>query len=547
MEENKKYPQEGRNMGFYMDSAAPKTLYRSAFMNPYFVDKSMALKELFQMIDAGNEHICITRPRRFGKTVMTNMIASFFSSSIDSSDIFDNLKIAKDPDYKKHLNQYKVIQINFSEMPDECESYRAYIRRVHKLLKEDLQELYPQLNLDFENATKDLLRKIHERTGDEFIFVFDEWDYIFHEWFMTEKDKNEYLTFLSALLKDQSYVKMTYMTGILPIAKYSSGSKLNMFVEYTMVEEEKFSDTFGFTDEEVDQLFKRYQERTENQHLTREDLRIWYDGYYIKNGKRIYNPRSVVVALTNNNLGNYWTNSGPYDEIFSYIEHNVDDVRDDVALMVSGESVPAKVREYAAVSMNLTTRDEIFSAMVVYGFLTYKDGKVSIPNKELMDRFGEMLQKEPSMGYIHQLAKHSRKMLEATIYNDTKTMEDILSYAHNTEVPILSYNHEVELAAIVNLVYLTARDYYRVEREDKSGTGFVDFIFYPNNQSEYPGMILELKVDASPEEAIEQIKEKQYDLKLRGRLGEDKENKILAVGISYDKKSKNHKCRVETL
>ena len=415
-------------------------------MNPYFVDKSMALKELFQMIDAGNEHICITRPRRFGKTVMTNMIASFFSSSIDSSDIFDNLKIAKDPDYKKHLNQYKVIQINFSEMPDECESYRAYIRRVHKLLKEDLQELYPQLNLDFEDATKDLLRKIHERTGDEFIFVFDEWDYIFHEWFMTERDKNEYLTFLSALLKDQSYVKMTYMTGILPIAKYSSGSKLNMFVEYTMVEEEKFSDTFGFTDEEVDELFKRYQERTENQHLTREDLRIWYDGYYIKNGKRIYNPRSVVVALTNNNLGNYWTNSGPYDEIFSYIEHNVDDVRDDVALMVSGESVPAKVREYAAVSMNLT-----------------------------------------------------------------------------------------------------ARDYYRVEREDKSGTGFVDFIFYPNNQSEYPGMILELKVDATPEEAIQQIKEKQYDLKLRGRLGEDKENKILAVGISYDKKSKNHKCRVETL
>lgn len=396
-------------------------------------------------------------------------------------------------------------------MPDECESYKAYIRRVHKLLKEDLQELYPQLNLDFEDATKDLLRKIHERTGDEFIFVFDEWDYIFHEWFMTDRDKNEYLTFLSALLKDQSYVKMTYMTGILPIAKYSSGSKLNMFVEYTMVEEEKFSDTFGFTDEEVDELYKRYQERTENQHLTREDLRTWYD------------------------------------EIFSYIEHNVDDVRDDVALMVSGESVPAKVREYAAVSMNLTTRDEIFSAMVVYGFLTYKDGKVSIPNKELMDRFGEMLQKEPSMGYIHQLAKHSRKMLDATIYNDTKTMEDILSYAHNTEVPILSYNHEVELAAIVNLVYLTARDYYRVEREDKSGTGFVDFIFYPNDPSEYPGMILELKVDASPEEAIEQIKEKQYDLKLRGKLGEDKENKILAVGISYDKKFKKHKCRIQTL
>ena len=280
---------------------------------------------------------------------MTNMIASFFTDAQDSSDIFDHLKIAKDDDYKTYLNQYKVIQINFSEMPDECEDYKKYIRRINKLLKEDLKELYPQLKLDYEDTIKDLLRKIYERTGDEFIFVFDEWDYIFHEWFMTDRDKDEYLAFLSTLLKDQPYVKMTYMTGILPIAKYSSGSKLNMFVEYTMASEERFSDAFGFTDSEVDELFKRYQKNTEKQNLTREDLRIWYDGYHTKSGERMYNPRSVVVALTNNNLGNYWTNSGPYDEIYSYIEHNVDDVRDDIALMVSGEAVPARVREYAAV------------------------------------------------------------------------------------------------------------------------------------------------------------------------------------------------------
>lgn len=545
MGKNKYYPQERRNMGFYLDSAAPKTLYRSEVKSPYFVDKSMVLKELFQFMKTRNKHICITRPRRFGKTVMTNMIASFFTDAQDSSDIFDHLKIAKDDDYKTYLNQYKVIQINFSEMPDECEDYKKYIRRINKLLKEDLKELYPQLKLDYEDTIKDLLRKIYERTGDEFIFVFDEWDYIFHEWFMTDRDKDEYLAFLSTLLKDQPYVKMTYMTGILPIAKYSSGSKLNMFVEYTMASEERFSDAFGFTDSEVDELFKRYQKNTEKQNLTREDLRIWYDGYHTKSGERMYNPRSVVVALTNNNLGNYWTNSGPYDEIYSYIEHNVDDVRDDIALMVSGEAVPARVREYAAVSMNLSTRDEIFSAMVVYGFLTYENGKVSIPNKELMDRFGEMLQKESSMGYVYQLAKHSRKMLEATIHGDTKTMEKILEYAHNTEVPILSYNHEVELAAIVNLVYLSARDYYRVEREDKAGTGFVDFIFYPYNKEEYPGIILELKIDSTPQEAIAQINDKKYELRLKGKLGEKGLEQIVKVGISYNKKTKSHQCKVE--
>lgn len=219
-------------MGFYLGSTAPTTLYRSQVKSPYFVDKSMVLKEVFKLIETQNKYICITRPRRFGKTDMTNMIASFFTDAQDSRDIFDNLKIAKDNNYKKYLNQYKVIRINFSEIPDECGDYRKYIRRIRKRLKEDLKELYPQLKLDYEDTIRDLLWKIYARTRDEFIFVFDEWDYIFHEWFMTDRDKNEYLTFLNTLLKDQPYVKMVYMTGILPIEKYSSGSKLNMFLEH---------------------------------------------------------------------------------------------------------------------------------------------------------------------------------------------------------------------------------------------------------------------------------------------------------------------------
>ena len=245
---------------------------------------------------------------------------------------------------------------------------------------------------------------------------------------------------------------------------------------------------------------------------------------------------------------NYWTSSGPYDELFYYVEKNVDDLQNDLALMVSKEAVPAKVREYAATSMNLSTKEEVFSAMVVYGFLSYQDGKVSIPNKELMEKFDEMLKKEPSLGYVHRLAKKSERMLQATLLGDTDTMEEILSYAHNTETPILSYNNETELSAVVNLVYLTARDRYQVEREDKAGEGFVDFIFYPEKKSD-DAVIVELKVDHTPEEAIRQIKEKQYALRFQGKLGERKRysGRILAVGISYDRKTKRHQCRVETL
>ncbi|MBS7050692.1 MAG: PD-(D/E)XK nuclease domain-containing protein, partial [Ruminococcus sp.] len=286
-----------------------------------------------------------------------------------------------------------------------------------------------------------------------------------------------------------------------------------------------------------------------NPQIAREGLRIWYDGYHTKSGERVYNPRSVVLALTNNNLGNYWTSSGPYDEIYYYVQHNIAAVQDDLAQMISSISVPAKISEYAATSMRLSTKEEIFSAMVVYGFLTYENGCVSIPNKELMDRFNEMLMKEQSLGYIYQLAQKSEKMLSATLAGDTDMMTEILEYAHNTESPLLSYSSEAELTMIVNLVYLQARDRYRIEREDKAGIGYVDFIFYPEIDQKADGIILELKVDHTAEEAIQQIKEKKYLTKFQGKLGQKPRytGRILGVGIAYYKDTKKHECKIEVL
>jgi ribosomal protein L21E len=215
----------------------------------------------------------------------------------------------------------------------------------------------------------------------------------------------------------------------------------------------------------------------------------------------------VVASLTNNNLGSYWTSAGPYDEIYYYINHNVAAVRDELAQMTAGIPVLAKVREYAASSMNLVTKDEIFSAMVVYGFLTYENGCVSIPNKELMDKFSDMLLKEPSLGYVHQLT------------------------------------------VLVTLLYLSAGDSYRVEREDKAGIGFVDFIFYPEVDRSADAVIVELKVDHTAEEAVQQIKDRKYALKFEGKIGEALKytGRVLGVGIAYDRRTKQHTCRIEVL
>ena len=538
-------------MGIYVNNKTAYTLYKSETVKPYFIDKTRMLKELFPLVEEGSNYLCITRPRRFGKTVMANMIASFFSRGRDAEDIFENLQIHQEKNYRKHRNKYTVIHITFNDLPRKCSSYEQYIDRIEGLLIRDLQKEYPDLLINEQDAIWDILLGIHAESQEaKFIFVLDEWDFILHQKFVSEEDKASYLLFLRNLLKDRPYVSLAYMTGILPIAKYSSGSELNMFAEFTMTTEQRFSEYFGFTDQEVDLLYERYLSNSVlPKRVTRDDLRSWYDGYHTRIGERLYNPRSIVLSLSNNNTGNYWTSSGPYDEIFYYIENNIDDVRDDLALMVSGIPVPAKIQEYAATSMNLQTRDEIFSAMVVYGFLTYENGEVMIPNKELMGKFADMLRKESSLGYVYRLAKESDRMLKATLAGDTDTMADILELAHDTEVPLLCYNNETELTAVVNLVYLAARDFYRVEREDKSGIGYVDFIFYPAKEKDADCIILELKVDHTPDEAIQQIKDKKYALRFKGKLGEEPKytGRILAVGISYDRQKKKHSCKVEIL
>lgn len=534
-------------MGQFLNSKEPYDRYKTVWNGTYFVDKTEILEELIPALQQEQRFFCITRPRRFGKTVMANMIAAFFSKTGEPT-LFEDLHIAEYELYEAQVGKHDVIYIDFSEMPGECHSYRDYILRIQNGLIRDLKEAYPELNIKEETAIWDTMSMIFNQTGYKFIFVMDEWDAVFHMSFITEEDRKNYLLFLKLLLKGQSYVELAYMTGILPIAKYSDGSELNMFLEYNMATKIRFSEYFGFSDEEVDLLYQRYLKKTKRPQITRESLREWYDGYYTAAGERLYNPRSVVCALTDNQLSNYWVSSGKYDSIFTYIQNNVDQIQNDLTLMFAGERIPSGIQEYAATARELKTKEEIYSAMVVYGLLTYENGKVFIPNKELMGSYAALMKKEKSLGYVYRLANMSSQMLQATLAGDTETMTRIIQYAHNTEVPILSYNNETELSAIINLVYLEARDQYRVEREDKAGKGYVDFIFYPIRYDQ-DCMILELKVNHRPEEAIAQIKEKEYALRFKGKMaGKNRyTGRILAVGISYDKETKEHSCKVEEI
>ena len=194
-------------------------------------------------------------------------------------------------------------------------------------------------------------------------------------------------------LKDQPYVSLCYMTGVLPIKKYSSGSALNMFDEYTFLKDRIYDEYFGFTEEEVLELCNK------NKRMDFKELENWYNGYLTATGIKIYNPRSVVKALVNNYCESYWTNTGAKNEVAEYLKYNVLDIRDDVIAMVSGEEIDIIINEeYRAGQGAPRNKEEIYSAMIVLGFLSYYDGYLKIPNKELMQEFDKAL-KDESFGY----------------------------------------------------------------------------------------------------------------------------------------------------
>ncbi len=498
--------------------------------DPFFVDKSDLIAKINMRIHTKNRYICITKPRRFGKTSVLNMLGAYYCKSYDSRDLFDGLKISKLESYMTHLNQYNVINLCLNHLPNG-NSYKDYIHLIKHSIIHDITEAYPSLKEQEFNSIAEMMTA----TEDKFIFVIDEWDYIFsHDLYL--EHHGDFLEFLRNLLKDKPYVALTYMTGVLPIKKYSTGSALNMFKEYTMLKDPVFDTYFGFTESEVELLCRQQTA------LTLDNIREWYNGYQTRNGKRLYNPRAVVCALEDSTCQSYWTRTGKIDEVLFFLKYNIGEVREDIVKMVNGISVRIDIEEeYSAGQPTPKNREEIYSAMITYGLLSYHDGELQIPNKELMIEFEKAL-KDNDFGYVAELVKNSNEVLNATLDKKGDIVAAYLHNIHNSELPILKYNDENSLSCIVTLAYLSARNKYRVEREEKSTKGFVDFIFYPRCKN-LAGIIIELKADKTPKDAIAQIKEREYSEKLK------KENvtAILAVGINYDTNKKEHQCVIEEL
>lgn len=445
----------------YLNTENAYILFQKAVKGEIYVDKSILIDTISAKIGTNNQYICITRPRRFGKSTNVHMLGAYYTKGLEGARLFDGLGISRTEGYGRHRNCHNVIFIDFSRMPFECASYKEYISSIYNKLEEDLLEEYPFLIGRRYDNISDMLNE----SGDSFIFLLDEWDSVFYKSFMAPNDRNEYLEFLKNMLKDQHYVELAYMTGVLPVAKLSSGSALNMFDEYNFMNDNIYDEYFGFCENEVRNLCLRHTS------VPYEELSYWYDGYYSANGKRLFNPRSVSRALMRGICLNYWTETGPMNEIADCIEHNADAVREDVVKMVAGTPVRVRLKGYSAADLSMNTRDEILSAMVVYGFLSYHDGYLRIPNHELMEKYQEVLERG-SMGAVCEIVEKSREILKATLEGNAEKVALALEEVHDREIPFLQYNDENSLSCVITLCYLAAREDYYVEREAKSGKGY---------------------------------------------------------------------------
>ena len=521
-------------MGIFLNP--DNTNFQEAVNSKIYVDKTGIISELNQVIRTEQKYVCISRPRRFGKSMAANMLVAYYSRGCDSKELFKNYKIANDASFEQHLNRYNVIHINMTEFVKPG-NIQETINYLHRILLHELKRENADIDcFDWNNLVL-VLKTIFSEKRIPFIFIIDEWDCVFREHKDDETAQRDYLIFLRDLLKDQSYVAFTYMTGILPIKKYGEHSALNMFTEISMTDTREYAEFTGFTENEVKALCERFQ-------MSYEETKRWYDGYNV-NGISVYNPRSVVMSMTGGKFNNYWTSTETYEALRVYIAMDFDGLNQKITSMIAGDSVIINTSKFSNDMTTFRSADDVLTLLIHLRYLTYCPvnetgiGKVWIPNGEVQQEFINSIEDggwEPVMKAI----KSSEQLLYATIERNTETVSELIEQCHQDNTSILSYNDENSLSCVISLAYYAARKDYFMIRELPTGKGYADIVFLPRKNRDVPALVIELKWNQTADTAIQQIKQKQYTSSLTEYSGN-----ILLVGINYDKKEKQHTCLIE--
>ena len=511
---------------------------------PDYVDKTMLIDLMNARIGTARSLVCISRPRRFGKSYAAKMLAAYYDCSCDSHSLFDDKKIAGCVSYSEHLNRYNVINLDITGFISEAKTNQRPLIDVPKMIinaiREELSLLDPTVSAD-RTLNDEMIRFVEKPDGKPFVFIIDEWDALIREAKNEPETQAAYLNLLRGWFKNNSFtpkaVAAAYMTGSLPIKKDGSQSAISDFDEFSMIKSLEFGGYVGFTEDEVRGL-------CEKEHVDFQMMKKWYDGYSFKGVGSVYNPNSVMKALRNEDFDSYWTETAAAEGLLEFISKDYNGMTRTIAELVGGVDVPVSTTGFANDLTTFRDKDDVLTLMIHLGYLAYDSvtKTVRIPNEEIKLEFAKAVKQVSHQATLERLRESEQLFLD-TINGNEEAVAAQIEKIHREETSPLHYNREDSLRSVIKLAYYTYRDQYVQFEELASGEGYADVAYIPRHDSDAPALIIELKWNQNAEGAIEQILRKKYPDVIK-RFG----TRILLVGISYEKnapdKSKKHTCRI---
>lgn len=519
-------------MGIYVNPG--NAAFRRVQNSDIYIDKTDLIAVTNNRLGKMNSFMCVSRPRRFGKTMAADMLCAYYSKGCDSAELFTGRKAAEEKTFQKHLNRHDLIRIDVQRFLESQRDLDTFIGDIEYRVVAELKKEFPECDeIKPDSRLKVALDQIFVQTGRSFVFVIDEWDCVLRMAKANKEKQKEYLDFLRGLFKGADYVELAYMTGILPIKKYGEHSAINIFDEYSMIDSAELSGFFGFTEEEVRKLCKEKE-------IDYAELAKWYDGYLL-GGMHIYNPKSVVDVAERGKFRSYWTGTETYEALKCYIDLNFDGLKESIVGMLGNGRCKIDAATFQNDMTSFKTKDDVLTLLVHLGYLTFDETKelVYIPNREIEQEFMRAVKVGGWDGLISALNR-SEELLRHTWVLDGKAVAEGIAAIHNETASMLKYNSENALTCTVLMAYYSAKAYYvNPIMELPSGKGFADVVYLPKREVNCPALVVELKWNKSAEGAIRQIKDKQYGSWIEGYTGE-----ILLVGIDYDEE-KGHECMIE--
>ena len=522
----------------------------------YYFDKTNYIEELLK---DRTEIKLFTRPRRFGKTLNMTTLKYFFDvkNAEENRKLFKDLYIEKS-EYFKEQGQYPVIFITMKDLKKNTweQMYFAakslisnlynefeYIReKLNEIEKEKFYKIWSKSeDGDYDNSLRLLSEYLYNYYQKKVVLLIDEYDNLLivaNQNGYYKEAINFYRNLYSSALKTNSNLKMGVLTGIVQVAKEGIFSGLNNVITYNILGND-FETFFGLSEEEVENSLKYFELEYEI-----EEVKKWYDGYKFGNSE-VYNPWSIINYLRTKELQAYWVNTSDNALIYDSLKNSTVDVFNNLQTLFEGKEIKKEISPFFTFE-ELSKFDGIWQLMVYNGYLKISEKisndeyMIKIPNYEIQTFFKK--------GFIDKFlvsGNYFNPMMDALLDGDIEEFERRLQNIFLVNTSFYDLKGEKVYHSLFLGMLIWLRDKYEVKSNGERGHGRYDAMLIPLDKIK-PAYVFEFKVsktikglNAKTEEALEQIKEKQYDAGLK----EKGISKIYRIGIAF--KGKNVKVKYE--